>query len=97
MVVIVLEHHMTISKLWTGSPKTYFLIVRIADKKILYIATLLVHDAKDTEVQLRMIHHEDLFEFLDKTLIVRSCHYFLLLLDVVLGGPPYYEDSNLMV
>lgn len=54
IVFIVLEHHMTISKLWTVSPKTYFLIVRIADKKILYIATLLIHDAIDAEVQLRM-------------------------------------------
>ena len=86
---------MTISKLWTGNPKTYFLIVRIADKKILYIATLLVHDAKDTEVQLRMIHHENLFEFLDKNSHSKKLPLFFccFLLDVILCGPPYYEDS----
>ena len=27
----MLEHHMAISKLWTGSPKTYIFIISIAD------------------------------------------------------------------
>ena len=31
IIIIVLEYYMAISKLWTGSPKTYIFIISIAD------------------------------------------------------------------